>query len=62
MSAQIMETELGKQVLGDERCTGCIANDRECWIYSRVGAAQVSFPGDAVPVAESPLILVGAAC
>lgn len=43
---RIMETELGEQFLGEERCSACQANGKECWVYSREGAQQVKRPGD----------------
>jgi hypothetical protein len=41
-----METELGQQFLGEERCSASQANGKECWVYSREGAQQVKRPGD----------------
>lgn len=41
-----METELGQQLKGDERCSTCRARDQEYWVYSKKGAQQVSRPGD----------------
>jgi hypothetical protein len=43
---RIMETELGEERVGDERCTACQRLDEECWVYSRKGSQQVSRPGD----------------
>lgn len=43
---RIMETELGQELQGKERCSACQANSQECWIYSQRGAQQISRPGD----------------
>lgn len=43
---RIMETELGQQLLREERCSACRANGQECWVYSKKGVQQVSRPGD----------------
>lgn len=43
---RIMETELGEQLFGDNRCTACQFNKQECWVYSTEGAQQISRPGD----------------
>jgi len=42
---RIMETELGEELLGVERCAACQEQDQKCWVYSRKGAQQVSRPG-----------------
>lgn len=42
---RIMETELGQQLHGDERCTACIELSQECWVYSAEGLQQVSKAG-----------------
>ncbi|CRG92850.1 hypothetical protein PISL3812_09921 [Talaromyces islandicus] len=44
---RIMETELGVQLFGEDRCTGCQQSNRECWIYSEKGRQQVKNPGSA---------------
>uniref|UniRef100_A0A093Y2X9 SH3 domain-containing protein C23A1.17 n=1 Tax=Talaromyces marneffei PM1 TaxID=1077442 RepID=A0A093Y2X9_TALMA len=44
---RIMETELGEQLHGKQKCTACQTNNEECWIYSTRGSRQVSRPGDA---------------
>ncbi|KAL3424704.1 hypothetical protein PVAG01_03985 [Phlyctema vagabunda] len=44
---RIMETELGEQVLGRQRCAACQRLNQECWRYSDKGAQQISRPGDA---------------
>ncbi|CRG92912.1 hypothetical protein PISL3812_09990 [Talaromyces islandicus] len=44
---RIMETELGVQLFGKDRCTGCQHANRECWIYSEKGRQQVKNPGSA---------------
>ena len=44
---RIMETELGEQLFGEDRCNACKSNRQECWRYSQLGAQQVSRPGDA---------------
>lgn len=33
-AGRIMETTLGKQLFGDDRCARCIKWDDECWVYS----------------------------
>ena len=43
---RIMETELGEQLHGEDRCLACEEGGWECWAYSRVGAQQVHKPGD----------------
>lgn len=45
--ARIMETELGEQKLGTERCQYCQANDEECWLYTSRGLTQITNPGQA---------------
>jgi hypothetical protein len=42
---RIMETELGVQLTGGERCGPCQANEHECWVYSAKGLQQISKPG-----------------
>lgn len=42
-----METELGEQLHGKDRCAACQSHDEECWVYSKKGSQQVSRPGDA---------------
>lgn len=37
----IMETTLGEQRLGDERCDGCREGDLECWVYSPLAQREV---------------------
>lgn len=32
---RIMETDLGKQLLGNDRCARCIESNDQCWVYSR---------------------------
>lgn len=44
---RIMETELGEQLHGKDRCTACQSHNEECWVYSEKGSQQVSRPGDA---------------
>jgi hypothetical protein len=41
---RIMETTLGEQLTGDNRCAHCVANDFECWRYSKEGLDQVFGP------------------
>ncbi|EEH06946.1 conserved hypothetical protein [Histoplasma capsulatum G186AR] len=43
---RIMETELGEQLLGEDRCAACQENGEECWAYSEKGRAQIAKPGD----------------
>lgn len=43
--ARIMETELGEQVHGDNRCTRCVRRGYECWRYSATGGDQIDHPG-----------------
>lgn len=42
-----METELGKQLLEEERCGRCKERGKEYWIYSNEGAARILMPGSA---------------
>lgn len=44
---RIMETELGEQRFGANRCTRCQIEDLECWTYSQRAVHQVSNPGSA---------------
>lgn len=43
---RIMETELGEQRLGKNRCDGCQENDHECWVYSKEGGNEMVNAGD----------------
>lgn len=38
---RIMESELGEQRIGDQRCQACQDNDHECWVYSQAARGQV---------------------
>jgi hypothetical protein len=40
-AARIMETTLGEQRFGKDRCSKCEAQGYECWIYSDRGRAEV---------------------
>ncbi|KAE8154845.1 hypothetical protein BDV25DRAFT_147091 [Aspergillus avenaceus] len=42
---RIMETDLGQQLHGDNRCSLCVEKGVECWVYSDIGAKQIKFPG-----------------
>jgi hypothetical protein len=37
----IMETNLGEQRFGDERCDSCQEGDLECWTYSQLALKEV---------------------
>ncbi|KAE8150225.1 hypothetical protein BDV25DRAFT_154843 [Aspergillus avenaceus] len=45
--ARIMETELGQQLYGDNRCRRCKESDHECWVYADAARQQISRPGSA---------------
>ncbi|KAF2502627.1 hypothetical protein BU16DRAFT_532968 [Lophium mytilinum] len=40
-----METELGEQFLGDDKCTQCKRRGFECWAYSKEALGQVNRGG-----------------
>jgi len=44
---RIMETDLGKEVIGADRCESCIRAGLECFVYTTEGAAQIAKPGSA---------------
>ncbi|EED17871.1 hypothetical protein TSTA_116600 [Talaromyces stipitatus ATCC 10500] len=44
---RIMETELGVQRIGADRCTRCQIQGLECWVYSVKARFQVNNPGSA---------------
>jgi hypothetical protein len=44
---RIMETDLGEQRFGADRCQRCQEEDLECWNYSQRAVLQVSNPGSA---------------
>ncbi|QDS74199.1 hypothetical protein FKW77_002185 [Venturia effusa] len=43
--ARIMETELGEQLVGTNRCNNCKRHNRQCYIYSEAGRTQIMHPG-----------------
>ena len=43
---QIIEMELGVELVGGEQCTACQASGNECWVYFEKSAQQMSRPGD----------------
>jgi hypothetical protein len=45
--ARIMETELGEQRFGKEKCMRCQVEGLECWIYTQKANYQVLYPGTA---------------
>jgi hypothetical protein len=44
---RIMETDLGVQFFGEERCTRCIEAGHQCWVYTDKGRGQIKNPGSA---------------
>lgn len=42
---RIMETELGEELTGNDRCNNCQKHDWECWVYTERGAKQILGPG-----------------
>lgn len=40
---RIMETELGKKLVGRDMCKGCRERGWECWVYSNAGMRQVKY-------------------
>jgi hypothetical protein len=44
---RIMETELGTQLLGEEKCARCQEEGIECWIYTAKSRNQIKNPGSA---------------
>ncbi|KAE8450526.1 hypothetical protein EG329_006257 [Mollisiaceae sp. DMI_Dod_QoI] len=44
---RIMETELGKQLFNQDRCSFCRQEGKECWVYTEKGAKQLVCPRDA---------------
>lgn len=43
--ARIMETELGEELIGKDRCNNCQRQNRQCWTYSKKGKRQFTQPG-----------------
>ena len=39
----IMETTLGEQRIGDQRCEHCRGNDTECWAYTGLAMGMVKY-------------------
>jgi hypothetical protein len=39
----IMETTLGEQRVGDQRCQHCKDNDEECWVYTDLAMRMVKY-------------------
>lgn len=42
---RIMETDIGMQLFGDQRCTRCQLLDQECWIYNPEYIQRVKYAG-----------------
>jgi hypothetical protein len=38
-----METTLGEQRIGDQRCEHCKANNTECWVYTGLAMGMVKY-------------------
>lgn len=41
--ARIMETDLGKQLFGEDRCSACRQREQECWVYVDDAATQINY-------------------
>lgn len=44
--ARIMETDLGKQLFEEDRCSACRRLGQECWVYVEDAATQIKYARD----------------
>ncbi|KAF2671798.1 hypothetical protein BT63DRAFT_422312 [Microthyrium microscopicum] len=55
-----METELGEERIGDDRCNCCLDKDRRCWVYTERAKREIANPGERC--VECRLKVKGTAC